>query len=259
MIYVLLGALFLSALFLGIFFMMYLGRSIRARLLDKDIEPELASHTAIQTALFGLLGLVLAFSFSGAAARFDTRRQLIVEEANCISTAYLRLDLLPAEAQQQLRENFRQYVDARLSVYRAIPDFTKVKAELNRAKVIQGEIWTKAVAASQQKDTPQSIMVILLPALNNMFDIANTRYMAAQMHPPLIIFLLISTLILVCSLLTGFSIKENKKPQSWLHIFAFAALIIITFYTIVELEFPRIGLIHVKNFDQAIVDARNNM
>ena len=62
--------------------------------------------------------LLVAFTFSGAAARFDTRRQLIVEETNAIGTASLRLDLLPAAVQPPLRAHFRQYVAARLEVYR---------------------------------------------------------------------------------------------------------------------------------------------
>jgi len=68
----------------------------------------------IEGAVFGLLALLVALTFSGAAARFDTRRQLIVEETNDIGTAYLRLDLLPPSAQPALRESFRQYVGMRL-------------------------------------------------------------------------------------------------------------------------------------------------
>ena len=67
------------------------------------------------------MGLLLAF-LAGAASRFDARRSLIVQEANTIGTAYLRLDLLPAEAQVKLKEDFRQYVDSRLAIYRALPN-----------------------------------------------------------------------------------------------------------------------------------------
>ena len=58
--------------------------------------------------------LVIAFTFSGAVTRFETRRDLIREEANDIGTAYLRLDLLPAARQPALRQDFRDYVQARL-------------------------------------------------------------------------------------------------------------------------------------------------
>ena len=68
----------------------------------------------MEGAVFALLGLLVAFAFSGAATRFDTRRQLIVEETNAVGTAYVRLDLLPAEVQPTLRARVRQYLATRL-------------------------------------------------------------------------------------------------------------------------------------------------
>src|SRR6185369_7365193 len=84
---------------------------------------------AIEGAIFALLGLLIAFTFSGAAARFENRRHLIVEEANDIGTAYLRITLLPAETQPEIRDLFRRYVDARLSVYQNVNDISVAKAE----------------------------------------------------------------------------------------------------------------------------------
>jgi hypothetical protein len=69
------------------------------------------------------MGLLIAFTFYGAETRFETRRSLIVDEANAIATAYLRLDLLPEDAQPELRENFREYVKSRLAIYQKIPDW----------------------------------------------------------------------------------------------------------------------------------------
>jgi hypothetical protein len=79
----------------------------------------------------------------GAAARFDTRRQLIVEETNAIGTAYVRLDLLPADAQPTLWERVRQYLAARLAVYRKLPDVAAAQEALARSVQLQGEIWTR--------------------------------------------------------------------------------------------------------------------
>jgi len=82
-------------------------------------------------------------------AGLDGRRQLVVEEANAIGTAYLRLDVLPHEAQPALRDKFRRYVEARLDAYRKLPDIAAAKEGLARAAVLQGEIWGEAVAASR--------------------------------------------------------------------------------------------------------------
>src|SRR5687767_8679615 len=73
----------------------------------RDADGAAAGTGAVDGAIFALMGLLLAFMFSGAASRFDARRSLIVEEANTIGAAYLRLDLLPAESQVQLKEDFR--------------------------------------------------------------------------------------------------------------------------------------------------------
>jgi len=114
--------LFAVGLFIGMLFLLEIGRRIGARKLANDPEGARTGTGAIEGAVFALLGLLIAFTFSGAASKFDTRRQLIVEETNAIGTAYLRLDLLPASMQPALRESFRHYVDARLGAYRKLPD-----------------------------------------------------------------------------------------------------------------------------------------
>src|SRR6188508_2344639 len=87
----------------GTFCMLEIGRRVGRRRMERDPESAKVSTGAIDGAIFGLLGLLIAFTFSGAAARFDERRQMIVEEANSIGTAYLRIDLLPESTQPRLR------------------------------------------------------------------------------------------------------------------------------------------------------------
>jgi len=114
--YTLTLSLFVVALFLVMLFLFETGRRIGRRQMTKDTEGSRAGLGAVEGAVFGLMGLLIAVTFSGAASRFDTRRQLIAEEANAIGTAYLRLDLLADGAQPALRENFRRYADARRAV-----------------------------------------------------------------------------------------------------------------------------------------------
>src|SRR5512134_2640513 len=145
--------IFASLLAVGLFLSMLIlsdvGRRIGMRRLAQDPEGAEVGVGVVDGAVFALLGLLIAFTFSGAAARFDARRQLIVEETNNIGTAYLRLDLLPASAQPAIRENFRRYLDSRLEVYRKLPDIAAAKAELAKAIMLQEEIWRHAVAATR--------------------------------------------------------------------------------------------------------------
>jgi hypothetical protein len=251
------GAGALIGLFIGVFVFLEIGRRIRMAMHKKDVEKPVDGLSVVEGALFALMGLVIAFTFSGAASRFDEKRQLIVQEANDIGTAYLRLDLLPPAAQPQIREMLRRYVDTRLETYRVLPDIDSAMVLIAKSNEIQGEIWNYAVQATKDDPRPQAT-IVLLPALNAMFDIANTRYWSTQLHPPQIIFILLGTLALVCSLLAGFGMGGGTS-RSWIHIGAFAIILTLTVYVIIDMEYPRIGLIRADAFDKALLDVRASM
>ena len=163
------------ALFAGIMMLLEIGRRIGNHRLTQDAKGARIGTGTVEGAVFALIGLLIAFTFSGAAARFDDRRALIVQETNAIGTAYLRLDLLPADAQPALRELFRRYLDSRLEIYRKLPDIEAARAELARSTQLQNTIWTQAIAASRQEGAPPAATMLLLPALNEMIDITTTR------------------------------------------------------------------------------------
>jgi hypothetical protein len=212
---------------------------------------------AITGAVFALLGLLVAFTFSGAAARYDQRRLLIIQEANAIGTAWLRLDLLPADAQPGLRQQFRQYLDLRLSAYDKLPDIEAAFAELTRADVMQREIWAAATEASRA--TPGSpATILLIPALNQMFDITTTRTVTAQIHPPPVVYVLLYLLVLISSLFVGY--EQGVKPGRYtLHTGAYTVIMALAVFVILNLEYPRLGFIGLDAADQVLADVRKTM
>ena len=181
----------------------------------------------------------------------------MVEEANAIGTAYLRLDLLPASIQPALWDSFRHYVEARLDAYRKLPDIVAAKLGLAHATQLQGQIWSQAVAACQE--APHSATMLLLPALNAMIDITTTRSVAAQIHPPLVIFAMLCVLALASSLLAGYSMAGGRLRNCWIHMLVVAVIMAVTVYVILDLEYPRLGLIRVDAVDQVLVDLRDSM
>jgi hypothetical protein len=250
--------LFAVGLFLSMLILLEVGRRIGVRRLAQDPEGAEAGVGTVEGAVFALLGLLIAFTFSGAASRFDTRRQLIIEETNDIGTAYLRLDLLPMDAQPELREKFRQYLDARLEVYRKLPDFAAAKEEIVKANRLQVEIWRQSVAASRAQGASAAAPMLLLPALNAMIDITTTRIMAMQVHPPMVIFALLFGLALASSLLVGYGMA-GSKARNWLHMLGLAFVMAVSVYVILDIEYPRLGFIRIDAFDQALVELRESM
>lgn len=254
--------LFTTLIFAGFMLAMIavaeIGRRIGVAKIARDPEGLPKGAGAVEAAVFAMLGLLIAFQFSGAASRFEARRHLITTETNAIGTAYLRIDLLPADAQPQMKEMFRRYLDSRLETYRKTIDRTATQASLAKDVALQGEIWTRATREVLRPEAPTQAAMLFLPALNEMIDITTTRQMATLNHPPLIIFLLLVGISLVSALLVGYDASVNKG-RNWLHTFVFAAILSLTIYVIIDLEFPRLGLIRVDSADQVLVELRESM
>lgn len=221
-------------------------------------DEEKSSLGSVETAVFALFGLMIAFTFSGAASRFNEKRMLIADEANCIETAYLRLLLVPQEPRRELQDLFRQYADSRIAFYGKLPNLEAARPEMARYKELQHEIWTRAVAATSSPDAHKAAGRLLLPALNEMIDITTTRAMMLQSHPPVIIYVLLFGLALLCSLLGGYRMASIRR-RSWLHILAFVLITPAITYVILDVEYPRAGLIRLETADQVLIDARQAM
>jgi hypothetical protein len=231
------------------------GRRIRLRSREEKSSSGLG---VIDGAVFGLMGLLLAFSFSGAVSRFDTRRQLIVQETNAIGTAWLRVDLLPEAAQPQIRDDFRDYLDARLGFYNyLVSDRAKALDELALSEKLQKKIWTESVAAAKQTSSP-AVLTLVVGSLNEMIDITTTRFVALQTHPPMPIYVTLVLLALASSLIAGFGMGDTGKRQ-WLHTMVYAAALTLTVYTTIDLEFPRAGIIRIDGYDQVLLNQRKSM
>lgn len=249
--------LLVLGLFAGMLLMLALGRWLGQRSLSQETDVVRSRLTGIETAIFGLMGLMVAFTFSGAANRYEMRRQLVVDEANAIGTAYLRLDLLPAASQPALREKFRQYTDTRTKVYRLLPDLDASAAQAAIAVTLQNEIWTGTLAAL--KEAPPQATIVVIPALNQMIDVTTTRAIAQLSHTPKLLFIVVVILTLVCSLLAGYVLANTKTLHVGVYVVTFAVVMTLTVYIIFDLDYPRFGLIQLEFADKALFDVMAGM
>lgn len=247
-----------AALFFGILLCLAVGRWIGKRALTNYGGTGSQPIGSLETAVFALMGLLIAFTFSGALERFDLRRAQVVTEANAIGTAWLRLDLLPAEDQPKLREVFRAYVDSRIATYDKLPDVAAALAEVARSQVLQSEIWKMAVAGATRPAVRPGTEGLVLDALNQMFDITTTRVAATQIHPPAVVYWMLVGLALAAALLAGYQ-SAGEKVIDWMHQMSFAAIVSLTVYVILDIEYPRMGLVRLDAIDELLVNVRAGM
>jgi len=250
----LLGIVVFVGMTLAMLASLQLGRRLGRRAFAATPGSRPAGLSAVEAVMFGLLGLLLAFTFSGAGDRLDMRRAQIVDEANAVGTAWYRVDLLPAQVQPGVRDAMRRYVDSRIETYRKFSQdgLDAARDEYNRSGNLQREVWDKAVRASHE-NTQASLL--LLPALNAMFDIASTRFAATLMHPPLIVYIVLEILSLACGFLVGYEMGASPAA-SLTHIVVLTLLLASVLYVILDFEYPRMGIMRIDNFDQLLVNVR---
>ena len=245
------------ALFAGMYLLELFGYRrgrVRAANTPKDVHEGLG---VVEGAVFALLGLMLTFLFSGAADRLGDRRATAIREANAIGTAYLRLDLLPRNDSQRLREKFRSYLQARLLTVEQRLDFETSERASRDAERLQRSIWTDAVAVVQVIPD-REVEQIMVQSLNDMIDVAAERNTIAQTHAALPVQVFLVFLALVGAALAGFSMSRSPYLPT-LHMVLFAAVISTTIYCILDMEYPRLGFIRIGAADQPMIELLDSM
>jgi len=249
--------LLIPVLYLSILVCVGLGRRLDMQRVLVETERERIILTTIETCIYALLGLMVAFTFAGAASRFDARRTLTVNEANAIGDAYARLDLLPAQVQPALRVKMHDYASERLAVYQSLPDLEASNRHAARANVLQSEIWKGSVSSLDGASAPASML--LLPSLNDMSGIAATRSVMLKAHTPLSVIGTLVALTMICAVLIGNGFPRTGRAAPALHVHGFALVLSVTLYVIFDLDHPRVGLIRLDYADAAMVELIDSM
>jgi drug/metabolite transporter (DMT)-like permease len=226
-----------------------LGQRSRAAEKTKALVP------TITGSILALLGLLLGFTMSMSVSRFDVRRRLVLEEANAIMTAYLRMQALPAPESSELQELLRQYADSRLRVSQAALDVQKLQQGKEEDARLQSELWSRA-AALARKD-PQSVPVgILMESLNSVFDLQNSRWIGFVAHLPEGVIYINALMGLLATLMVGygFGMTGHRHPLSEAMLIVSITMVMAV---IVELDYPHSGLVRVSQ--QPLIDLQRRL
>ena len=207
---------------------------------------------AMVASILGLVALVVGFTFSLAASRFDARRLTVLEEANAIGTCYLRSRLLPESERTETARLLREYVDIRLD---AVQSGQPAEA-ISRSEAIHERLWTQATSAAEKN--PTSIMTgVFIQSLNNVIDVHAKRLMVGlRSRIPLVIWAGLFGLSMLGMAAVGYQAAlttSRRSPAMLGLVLAFTIVLML----IADLDRGQEGLLRVSQ--SSMLDLQRSM
>jgi hypothetical protein len=221
------------------------------RRLRSENEKEAPAGAMVGTAV-GLLAFLLAIAFGMAADRYDKRREVVLDEANAIGTAYLRTSLLEQAQGAVVRKLLREYVDVRIEAVAS----GSIASAVRRSEALHNQLW--AVAAEAGAKNTESVMVgLFIQALNEVIDLHSTRIQAGvRSRLPGTIWLALYAVAVVALMGMGYHGGLAGTSRS-LAILAVALTFSLALWLIADLDRPNAGWLRVSQ--QPMLDLRATM
>jgi hypothetical protein len=196
---------------------------------------------AVVAATLGLVGFILAMTFSFAVSRFEGRQEAFLGELNAIGTTYLRADFLPEPQRERSKQALREYVDVRAKAVES----KSIERGIARSEELHSKLWS--ILTSLAPADLNSISVTLYTqSLNEVIDLHEQRIMAgARLRIPQILWLVLIIISLVGMGEIGYQTAltgSTRTPVSLGLVMAFALLL----YLIADLDRPLEGSLRIN-------------
>jgi hypothetical protein len=217
-----------------------IGFRLRALAKDRDDKGWQKQVHDTRNQIAFLLSLLIGFAMSMALSRFDERKQLVVDEANAVGTAYLRTATQAEPVRSSAPVLVRDYADARLLLFGNRATDQERDSATKRSKQIQTELWSEVSIQAQQTPTP--IVALYESSLNDMIDLDGKRVAATINRIPADIWVLLAFLSITTSLVVGY----GQQRRAWMATFVPVLMVAIAISLIADLDTPASGFIQVN-------------
>lgn len=215
----------------------WLGSRLRLRL-NITSETPYATSAAVS-----LLALLIGFTFSMSLSRYDSRRELVIEEAAAIGSIWQRLPLIPQPQQTEMVGLAKTYAAQRLIYFTyGIDDDTQLRAD-KAADDITQRMWEIVRDVSRVNEVPL-IARMLMDNVTRIDDAAWRREALGREHIPRLVIDLLAVFSFFTAVSMGFAAPREKRIHpTHLIFFALAASAIML---TLDLDQPRTGLVRVS-------------
>jgi hypothetical protein len=213
------------------------------------------NFSTLESAMLGLMALIIGFSFAMALSRYDARRDAILNEANAIETAALRARLLPDPHRTETLRLLRDYIKIRVDVAQSGKSFLEVKTAIDQSNVVQEALWlqVKTLVAKDGNMVPTGLF---MQALNEMIDDQAKRLATLRNRVPNIVLLGLFVIAAIACGFAGYASGFDPK-RTRLPVYITGFLVAMVILLIFDLDRPSSGFI--RNNQQSIIDAAASM
>jgi len=206
--------------------------------------------STLESAMLGLLALIIGFTFAMALSRFEARRVAVLNEANAIGTTALRARLLPEPHRTDILKLLKEYVQIRVDIVQSGPSMPELRTVVDRSNVIQEALWQHAKAIVS-KDNGMVPAGLFIQTLNEMIDDQEKRLAAFRNRVPNVVLLGLFGIAAIVGGFAGYASgldpKRNRLPV-YITGFLVSAVILLIF----DLDRPSSGFI--TNDQQSMID-----
>jgi hypothetical protein len=206
--------------------------------LDQEMRQD---FNILLGAVLTLLALIIGFSFSLAAGRYDQRKNLEEAEANAIGTEYARADLLAAPDGAKLRGLLKSYLGQRIQSYSATGDAALTELNARTAK-LQSELWSAVLGPATATPTP--ITALVVTGMNDVLNSQSYSQAAWWNRIPTSAWILMIVIAICSNILGGYGAHSIVSAKRLL--FIFPLFVAVTLGFIADIDAPRSGIIRVS-------------
>jgi hypothetical protein len=204
----------------------------------------------LESAMLGLLALIIGFTFAMALSRFEARRAAVLNEANAIGTTALRARLLPEPHRTEILKLLREYVQIRVDIVQSGHSLAELRTVVDRSNVIQEALWQQAKGVVV-KDNSMVPTGLFIQTLNEMIDDQEKRLAALRNRVPNVVLVGLFGIAAIAGGFAGYASgldpKRNRLPV-YIVGFLVSAVILLIF----DLDRPSSGFI--TNDQQSMID-----
>jgi hypothetical protein len=237
---------------LGFFAGMLLAREVGKFLRDRRDRQEdrHESDAFAMTSVLGLLALLIGFTFSIALARYESRRELVVSEANALGTTWLRMQLLDESDRNRMESLLRRYVDNRIA-FGSAQTATEELRQYKASEALQTQLWDSLMTVvTPFRDTPRA--ALLISTTNESIDLAAERFATRQAHIPPRILRFLALFALLAAGMVGYERGTQRKATTLMFV-----LLTLAVTLVIDLDRPTTGVTNVPQ--GPMLDLRESM